>query len=156
MTLSLQEFVEIVIFQRDLSSKKNINSNEQGYIALMAAIVITAVLFILASSLSLSGYFARFNILYSEFKEKSLGLAEACVDTGLLNLATNSSYNPVNEIISVSPDSCKIISLQNGVPNVGQSTLITTATFQKAVTNLKIVVDKASLSIVSWEEIPTL
>ena len=126
--------------------------NQSGYIALISAIVISVVLMAVTFALSFSGYFARFNILDSEYKERSVALAEACADTALLRLALNPGYAG-NETLTLGADSCFIrgITLAGG-----QFTIYTKAIFQKINTNLKIFAASSDLSIISWEEIPYL
>ena len=73
-----------------LFSKKQKNQN--GYIALMTAIIICLILVGLALLLSASGYFTRFNVLGGEDKRVSLGLAESCVNVALLKIAKSPDY----------------------------------------------------------------
>ena len=76
-------------------------------------------------------------------------MAEACVDTALLKLAQNQSYNG-NENISVGNDQCSVLSIETAS---GQKIIKTKAIFQNAVTNLKITVNSANLSVIYWEEL---
>ena len=126
---------------------------QQGFIALISAIVIAALLLTVTATLSFSSYVARFNLLGSEYKERSLALAEACGDTALLKLAQDPNYNPSNEVISLGSDSCTVISLQNNTPIAGQITIITQGQFQKVTTNLKTVVSSGDLVIKCWREV---
>lgn len=124
-----------------------------GYIAITAAIVISAVLVLLASSLSVTGYFARFNILAAEYKETTVALAEACADLALWRLASDSSYGGNESVTVVGAETCMIKSVTH---LGGQYVIETQGIFQKAVTNIRVAVDDQDLSIISWEEIPTL
>ena len=124
--------------------------NNSGYIALISSIIISILVLGIALAISSAGYFSRFDILKNEFKERSSALAEACVDTALLKLAQNQSYNG-NENISVGNDQCSILATENAP---GQKKIIKTkATFQNAVTNLKVTVNNADLSVIYWEEL---
>ena len=116
-----------------------------------------------ALALNSSGYFTRSTILDAEYKERSSALAEACVDTALLRLASDSGY-PGLETITVGSDTCRI----GPITSVGgQLTIPTCATFplqpncppstanQSALTNLQVVVNDSDLTVVSWKECPT-
>ena len=63
-----------------------------GYIAIMAAIVIGLFLIACISLGSVSGWYARFNVLQSEAKEQSRLLADGCADIALLSLVADSGY----------------------------------------------------------------
>ncbi|OGI76052.1 hypothetical protein A3C67_00505 [Candidatus Nomurabacteria bacterium RIFCSPHIGHO2_02_FULL_42_19] len=123
--------------------------NNSGFIALMSAIIISVVLLLLATNLSLIGFYGRFNILDSELKERSSTLAEACADTAILKLANNPGYNPANEPVNVGGDTCIIQSVTGG------DTIHLRADYKNYITNLKIAINPSDLSVVSWEEIPT-
>lgn len=131
-------------------------TNQSGFIALISVIIISALLLTIVVALNLTGFLGRYNILDSEFKQRSVSLAEACVDTELLNLAygTTIILPSTVPIASPNPDSCVILS----VVGSGPTTIITQASFPSAaphtITNIKAVVD-ANGSITSWQECPT-
>jgi hypothetical protein len=126
-----------------------------GFIALMSAIIISAILLLITINLSKNSFSGRLNILDSEYKERSVALAEACVDTALLKLANNSAYTG-NQTITVSGgDTCII---KNINPTTDPIVIDTKAFFppvasQKATTNLHVRVNKVDLAVLSWEEI---
>ena len=123
----------------------------QGYIAITSVIIISLLLMAIVFSLSFSAFFNRFNVFDSQSKEISQALAEACAEKALLNLAQNSSYSG-NEIITVkTPDSCEILAIET---SGSQKTIKTRAVFQKAATDIKIIMEMPALKIISWEEIP--
>lgn len=128
----------------------------KGYIALISTIIISVLLLTITTALSFSGFFVRFNVLGSEYKERSNGLAEACGDEALLKLANDPGYIGPDLNWPVGSDHCDIISVQSDIPAVGQSTILTKGNFQGSITNLKIIVNSTDLSIVSWEEIPCI
>lgn len=134
--------------------QKNHANNEKGFVALMAAIVISLILITLTVTLNQSGFFTRSALLDAEYKERSAALAEACADTALLKLAGNPSYSG-NEIIPIGTDICKIRPTKLDVPVAGQNTIETRAVFNEATTNLKIIADASDFSIVSWNELPS-
>lgn len=132
-----------------IQSKKRKIKNNSGFIALMSAIIISVILLLVATNLSLNGFYSRSDILDSELKNRSSALAEACADTAILKLTNNSSYNPVNEVVTVGTDSCVIQS----VTGMNPKTILTQAIFHNSYTNLKIVVNTTNMSVTSWEEI---
>ncbi len=131
-------------------------NNSDGFIVLISVVIISVLLMAVTFALSFSGFFSRFDILYAEYKEKSVSLAEACADTALLKIAQNPNYpspspNPVNEDISIGSDKCTIISVDTAG---SQKTIKVKAIVQKSHTNLKIIANSSDLSVVSWEEMP--
>ena len=125
---------------------------QSGFIALIATVVISSMLVATAFTLSMTSFFARSTLLESEYKERSIALAEACVDTALLKRANDSSYSG-SETIPVGTDSCSIFPI---VSVSGQITIKTKAIFRNSVTNMQVVANDSDLSIASWGEVPTL
>ncbi|MDP2788456.1 MAG: hypothetical protein Q8O46_00180 [bacterium] len=67
-------------------------NKKKGFVALLSVIIISFILLSAAVTLNFSGFSGRFNILDSEFKERSNALANACVEHARLVLATDSSF----------------------------------------------------------------
>ena len=139
----------------NLSTKNNSyfilrNSLESGFIALMSAIIVSAVILVVTVTLSYSSFFTRYNLLDSEFKDRSAALAEGCVDMALLKLAVDPSYSG-NETVNIGSESCQI----RPVLTSGSNKIIETqASFQNAFTNLRVTIDQNTFVVVSWAEIP--
>lgn len=136
-----------------MSVRNGQQENEQGFIALITAIALSAILIAVTVALNQSGFFTRSALLDSEYKERSAALAQACVNTALLKLAANPAYTG-NEILTVQGDSCLIRPTKINVPIAGQDTIETSAIFQEATTNLSVVVNAPDFSILSWDEVP--
>lgn len=124
---------------------------QDGFMALMSAIIISILLLAISLTVSLTGFFSRFNIVDSEFKQRSMTLAEACVDAALLNFAKDPSYNPSNESVTIGSDQCKIIAK---IVLGAETTFRTQAIVNKSYTNLQVTVHTVSLAIIRWEEVP--
>jgi hypothetical protein len=124
--------------------------NQSGYIALISAIIISILIMGIALTLSLTGFFNRSNLLDSEFKEMSSSLSEACVSTALFKIAQNESYAG-NESVVIGSYNCSILPLESAG---GQKIIKATATVQNSTTNLRVTVDKTTLQVIYWEEIP--
>ena len=125
------------------------NKKENGFIALMTAIVLSFILMITAVALNQTSFFARSEILDAEYKNRSSALAEACVDTALLKLAVNPGYAGPDPDIPVGSDTCDIRPV---ITTGSQKIIQTRAEFQEAATNLEVKVDASDLSVVSWNE----
>jgi hypothetical protein len=129
-----------------------LNQNkEKGFVALISVIIIAAILLIVATTLSFTGFFGRFNSLEYEYKERSFTLAEACADEAILKLIVTANYNG-GETISVNGNNCSISTMTG----IALKTFTTEASFQNAVTNIRVVFDTFSNSVSSWEEVPTI
>ena len=137
-----------------MDTQSRYHKHEQGFIALITAIVLSAILMVVTVVLNQSGFFARSALLDSEYKERSVALAQACADTALLKLAANPAYAG-SETVPVESDTCLIRPTQINMPIVGQDTVETSAVFQEASTNLRVVVNAADMSIISWDEVPS-
>ena len=128
---------------------KKIKTNS-GFAALMSSIIISVILLLVATNLSLTGFYARSNILDAEFKERSSALAEACADVAFIKLANDPDYTWAETIPVLGSDVCTIQTIN---PALDPITIQTKAIFQNATTDLQIKIDKDDLSVISWEEI---
>jgi len=134
-------------------------TGQDGYIALISVIIISLLLITVITALSTINYFSRYNILENEYKERSSGLAEGCVDYALGELAANPAYATTSpQSIAIGSDTCNLMSVTP--PQSGQSTTtIVTQGFYpattplKSYTNLTVVVD-SNLQVTSWQETP--
>lgn len=124
--------------------------NDKGFIALTSAIIVSVVLLLIATTLSFTGFSSRFNILDSEFKERSSALADACLDVALLGFAQNPSYLG-NVNVSVGGNSCSISTVTT---SGSEKTFVTRGIYSNSYTNLEVTVDATTFSVISVEEIP--
>lgn len=132
------------------------NKKEDGYIALISVIMLSLVLITVISALSSDNYFSRYNILENEYKQRSSGLAEACVEYAFGKLAANPGYAGNNETFMVGNSTCQVsaVSPPGSFPKI----ISTTGTYprdgpQKSYTNLSVGVD-SNLRITFWQETP--
>ena len=123
--------------------------SQGGYIALIAAIIVTVVLVMILTTVSQMSFLNRANIAGTSFKEKSRALAESCVNVALLKLVQNSSYAG-NETINVASSTCQIVSV---VPSGSNKVISTQGQFQNFYTNFKVTVTARPVSLLSWEEV---
>lgn len=125
---------------------------ESGFIALISAIIIAAILIVITFALSTTGFFLRFNTLDSEFKKISLGLADACVNQALLDIAKGAPVFP--KTVNIDANSCKICNINTSVtPHIVQ----TRAVYKNTYSNVTVNFTKDSynnFTINSWQETP--
>ena len=124
-----------------------------GFTALMSAIVLSFLLLTVAVTIGTVGLNNRLNISETEFKERSLNLAEGCVDIAISSI--NDGFFPSNLTITIgenSEDKCIIVSALHGVPAANLYEIKTRSDIQNAVTNLKVVLDK-NKNVITWEEV---
>ncbi len=121
---------------------------QRGYIALMTALVISAILVLIAVSGGLSGFFSRFSALDDELKAQSLALADSCGSQVRLALINDPNYIG-GQAISLGDGSCAILPTTSDNPR----TFKISAQTKDAHTNLIIVLDANSADINSWQEV---
>lgn len=128
------------------------NINNKGFVALMSVTIISAILLIIAVTISTSSFYERYEILGAELKERSLSNAEACADEGLLLLANNESHTATTTTTLTNSDTCTL----GPIPSSGNPRIYySTSNKGNYVTNLKISADPTTISVNSWEEIGT-
>jgi len=126
----------------------------RGFVALMSAILISAILLILIFTLNISSFFNRFNVLDAEDKRISLGLAEACVNKALLKISQG-DFSGVPGTFTVDASDpkkvCKICEMTAG------GSVKTRAVYNGTYSNLVVAVDPNSspMAITSWSEVGT-
>ena len=109
----------------------NTHSSQRGFIALISAVVISAILLILMTSVGASGFYARFDSLGSEAKVASRALADSCINVVLLALATSTDvlhYSVTNEMVTVGHDtrSSPLTCIISGITHAGSNATIDT------------------------------
>ena len=132
------------------------HDNQDGFVALVSAIVIAALLIIIGASLGYTGFFSRFNILDTEFKEASLGLAEACAEIARVEIANNSNFistvTSAGKVYNIGDKNCTI--LLGSVAGSLQSQAI----YEKSYSTIEAVyfrdIANSNVVITSWKEIP--
>ena len=116
----------------------------------MSAIIISAILLIVATTGSLTGFFERSNILDSELKERSAAAADACADQAFLLIANDPTYTGLSLLTLNSLDSCRLLVSGSSPKSIRKQATSSNA----AVTNLQISYNPSTFSIISWQEIP--
>lgn len=129
--------------------------NEEGFIALISVIIISLLLVTISVTVATTGFLSRFNVLDTENKDRSANLAEACLDSAILRLAKNPTDTTTGSV-SVGSESCNVVSVSLNSPSTNQITIQSKGSVNNSVTNLRLIIDSATLGQISWEEIPSL
>lgn len=124
------------------------NTNRQGYIAVVTAIITTALMLAVVAVLSVSFFSSRFNNVNFYNKKTSYYAARSCLDKGLLELSQNSDYGG-DVSLPVGNFQCQLLPIEES----GNTKIIKARSeVVGAVTNLYLVVDAATLSTISLTE----
>lgn len=111
------------------------NNYQDGYIALMSAIIISLVLVAVLSTISIVGFAVRANTLEGEYKERSLTLARACVEYATLQLSGKPLYYVTNETVTVTTEGTCTLTTKNG--GAWKMMIYASASVENAVTQLQ-------------------
>lgn len=121
--------------------------NQKGFVALISVIIITLILLVTTTTLSLTGFLNRFNILEGEAKEISTGLAAACVESAQIKIARDSTYAG-GEALVVGEDECEILAVTH---DGAGSTVQARGVYKEATTNYEVELDLDE-NVLSWVE----
>ena len=123
--------------------------------ALTSAIIMSVILITVTLSLSTTGFFARFNILEGEYKDRSTALAEGCVEHAMLEIALDPDYVGGGPPIMINGDLCTI---ELVTASGDERTVRAQGIFQNVYTNLEVTVDTApTIDVVTaWKEIANM
>ena len=126
------------------------NKKPKGFIALMSAVIILAILITATVTGNLTGFYTRFNILDSEFKKHSSALADACVAVLRNKLGADSNYKGPDLNYPVGSDMCNIFAASN--PGASLRTFKVQGIYQNSYTNLQVTIDIDTLDTIAWQE----
>jgi len=121
----------------------------KGYIAITSAIIVTIIVISTILTTSSTGYSGRFNVLGTLLKEESIALANACADHALLELVVDLNYTG-STTVDIASSTCTIFAIET---SGSQKTIKTQATEDNRISNLKVVLNTADFTIVSWDEV---
>lgn len=128
--------------------------SQSGFIALFSVIIISAILILMAITLSMSGFFGRFNILDSESKERANALVDACIDSARLAIATTSFTVGTTVPVVVNGQNCSYTISGSGI----STTVVASANYNTTYTYYYVKVDAtdSNLPITSFKECTNL
>ncbi len=122
--------------------------NEKGYIAIIVALIFSAITIAAAFSVGTSGLLSRNSKVDFANKAASFAAARACLDRARLQLSQNSLYAG-NESLQIYDYQCTVVSVETSGPN---RIIKTSSSVFGATTNLRLTVD-SSFASVSFEEV---
>jgi len=122
--------------------------NNQGYIAVVSAIIITSIVIVIALVFSSSNFLGRFDSQGLEMKEISRGVARGCLEYAKLKLAQG-SYGG-NELKTIGNYSCRILPIES---DSNSYIIKATSTVGNKETKLKLKVSNSDLRTISLEEV---
>lgn len=119
------------------------NNSQNGYVALISAVLMFAVLLVLAAPLALSAFWARFDILGRENKKIALNRARACADLALLKISRGENKTW---------DKCEIVS--NSDLGGGMWEVIVRADCNNSFAGLKVIAElqNQEIKIIQYRE----
>ena len=120
-----------------------------GFIALMSAVIISAVLLQVAVTASLGSFLYRENALDTELKARSSAAAHACVARAFLLIANDPAYSGLTLVSLNSIDICRF-EVKGIYP---KSIRVQATSSSAAVTNLQINYIATSSKILNWHEV---
>ena len=111
-----------------------------GYIALMASVIISLVLAGIAVEVASSGFYARMNIVGGERAEEARTLAQGCAQQAVALLITDPTYTG-NATSTFEDGTCYIFPIMFDTPSPGKVTIKAQAKVQDTYSNIKEVWD---------------
>lgn len=129
-------------------------SKQKGFVALMTALIVSVSLLILVLAVGFESYYTRFSIFESDLKEKSIYLAEACVQEAILELSKDSGFSGGGSAKNLASGQCIIDAVT--VSGTNERLIEVTASSSEAFTHLEVEVDISSapdISITRWQEV---
>lgn len=127
----------------------NNKHRENGYIAIVSAVILTIVILTIAISFSSSNFLGRFDSGFFESKEATSAYAQGCIEYTLLKLSIDSGYAG-NESVAIASSTCTIRPITTGG---GQKIIQTYAIVDNKTTNLEITVDENTLETILFREV---
>lgn len=126
---------------------------ENGFVALITVLVMSAVLLVSVVSLAQYGLSTRFSLLDLENKSKSESLANACVSVARIAVVNDPSFTTSNKSVAIGTETCIIESVALNTPSSGTSRIKLRGTAGGAVTNYQVEVNTTSGSITRFIEL---
>ncbi len=130
-------------------------NSQRGFVALMSAIIISALVLVLMAGSGFASFYARYDALGLENKREAQALAESCVNVAILALATSTdpahfSLSSAEVAVSENPaSSCTIVQ----VTHTGEQDRIEThASVDNSFSSVTVMVTMPpNISIISWQ-----
>jgi hypothetical protein len=129
---------------------KNIMKNQNGYVALIAVLVIGAASLAIALTLLVSGTDSQREILITQQSAQARNLAKGCVDEALQQIRDNTAFTGTGSL-TLGQGSCTYTVTNTGGSN---RTISSSGTVQNSIRKIQASVTiGTSISITSWQEV---
>ena len=139
----------------------NRKERQRGFVALMTAIVMSAMLLVLMAGSGYASFYARYDALGVEKKREAQALAESCVNVALLALATSSDPEHFSEsniavaVASASSNSSNVCTVDDVRRSGADMAIQASASVDDSYSTVRVVATlPPSISIVSWDISP--
>jgi|SRR3989344_6672850 len=134
------------LFQKKVRWSSNGND---GFFAVITAIVLSILVLMISVSLSLWSFNARFNTLGFESKDKSWSLARGCIEEAILQMRSSTAYTG-SSTVTIGSSTCRILTITSS----GTSRIIPTqGIFNNRTTNLQALYSSSTNSILYLKEL---
>ncbi len=126
---------------------------QQGYVALMAVLILGAAAVAVGTTLLITGTDSQRATLVAQQSQKARNLAVACGEEALQQMHDNTAFTSTNTQLSLGQGTCTYTVTNTGGNN---RTIDTTGTVNTIVRKVKIyaTIGASSISITSWQEVP--
>jgi len=127
-------------------------SAQQGYIALLAVLIVGAAALATALALLTTGTNSQRSTLAEQQSAQARSIARTCAEEGLQQLHDNTAYTGTNSL-SVGQGNCNYTVANTGGSN---RSVFSTATVSGTSRKIQVyaTIGSSSISITSWQEIP--
>jgi hypothetical protein len=124
------------------------DNHNQGYIAVISAVIISSIVIVIALVFSSSNFLGRFDSQNVEMKEVGEGVAKGCLEYARLKLAQG-AYSG-NELKSIGDYTCRILPIETAS---GEYIIKATSTVSNKETKLKLRISSVDFQTISLEEV---
>ena len=127
-------------------------ATDQGYVALIAVLIVGAIATSVALLVLATGYDSQRYTLVEQQSAQARGLATSCVEEALQTLHDNTTYTGTNGL-SLGQGTCSYTVTNTGGSN---RTIDTSGTVGSVVRKVKVyaTITSSSISVTSWQEVP--
>lgn len=115
---------------------KVLTPHTSGFVALLAAMCVSAVLLVLTVELGTIGWYTRFGVLGREFKLQSEALARSCLDQAVAEIIADSTYAG-NATTTDNVGTCFVYPVRLDEPAVGMVTIRVRGVVSRSYTTLE-------------------
>jgi hypothetical protein len=117
------------------SNTLNKRSHQSGFVALLSTIIIGAILLVLTIEVGQAGFYTRFMVLGTQWKEQSRVVAQSCGEQALAHILTDTTWTG-GSTSTLSQGVCHTSPIQKNYPSPGLLTIRVSGEVKERFTNL--------------------